>query len=65
MDVINEQISAIKFYCWLKKSAVETVKLMYEVYTDDDWLGDLISSIGIGPPQAEKLLHYFPILDDH
>ncbi len=41
MDVKNGQRSAIKFCCWLKKSAVHTVKLMHKVYTDEEWLGDL------------------------
>ncbi len=38
MDVKNEQRSAIKFCCWLKKSAAETVKLMHKVYNNKEWL---------------------------
>ncbi len=41
MDVKNEHRSVIKFCCWLKKSAMETVKFMYEAYTNEEWLGDL------------------------
>ncbi len=40
MDVKNEQRSVIKFCCWLNKSEVETVKVMHEAYTDEEWLGD-------------------------
>ncbi len=40
MDVKNEQRSTIKFCCRLKKSVVETVKLMHEMYTDEERLGD-------------------------
>ncbi len=36
----NEQGSAIKYCCWLKKSAADTVKLMHEAYTDEEQLGD-------------------------
>ncbi len=41
MNLKNEQRSAIKFCCWLKNSAVETVKLMHKAYTDEKSLGDL------------------------
>ncbi len=41
IDVKNEQRSAMKFCCQLKESVVETVKLMHEAYTDEEWLGDL------------------------
>ncbi len=40
MDLKNEQKSAIKFCCWLRKSAAESAMLMYEAYTDEEWLGD-------------------------
>ncbi len=40
MDVKNEQRSAIKFCCRLRKSTVETVKLMHEADTDEEQLGD-------------------------
>ncbi len=43
MDVKNEQRSAIKFCCWLKKSVVEIVKLMHKLYSDEEWLEDLYS----------------------
>ncbi len=40
MDVKNEQRSTMKFCCWLKKSAVETMKLMHESYTNEERLKD-------------------------
>ncbi len=40
MDVKNEQRNAIKFCFQLKKSAVETVKLMHKAYNDEEQLGD-------------------------
>ncbi len=40
MDVKNEQRSAIKFRCRLKKSVVETMKSMHEAYTDEERLKD-------------------------
>ncbi len=40
IDVKNEQEIAIKFCCWLKKSAAETVKLVHKANTDERWFGD-------------------------
>ncbi len=42
MDAKSEQRSVIKFCRQLKKSAVQTVKLMHEAHTDEEWFGDSI-----------------------
>ncbi len=64
MYVKNEQRIAIKFCFPLKKSAGKTVK--FEVYTDEEQLGDLMTSISKKPsPKAEIPLHGFPMMNGY
>ncbi len=61
MDLKNEQISTMKFCCWLKKSAVETAKLMHKAYTHKEWLRDLtIFHWHKAFPKGKEITVFFP-----